>query len=283
MPLILNADDFGLTVGMNQAIEQLALAGRISSTSIMVNIPYVEAITSLVQRQSQLGIGVHLNLTFGKPLTQAASLTAPDGNFWSKQILVNRLRRRLIRKEDCLRELNAQVELAKNLLGNRLDHWNSHEGIHRYPQIFQTATSITRYHQIRAMRSHRHFFLFADAPSGQVYRPSLKTLFRFKPRRIAVETYYSWITLYSARLFKMPKGLLILNSAGVIDTLRYLGQTRMPDGTWEIPCHPSISNEGLTESQLKQPRRAEYEYLMSDEFDEVLESQKVKLMSFHAL
>lgn len=283
MPLILNADDYGLTIATNRAIEELALARRISSTSIMVNTPYIEAITSLAQRQPELGIGVHLNLTLGKPLTQVESLTAPDGNFWSMPILVRRLKQGVIRKEDCARELNAQVELARKLLGNRLDHWNSHEGIHRYFQIFRTATVITQSHHIQAMRSHRHFFLFPDAPAGHMYRPNLRTLFRFKPRRIAIETYYSWIAFYSARMFKMPKGLLVLNDAGVIETLRYLEQIGVPNGNWEIPCHPSISNEGLSELELKQPRQAEYDYLMSDEFDKALESQKIKLISFHAL
>ena len=69
--VIINADDFGYSEGVNQGIIRAYTQGVLSSTTVLANLVKVGdllKITNLSQAsKSPLGIGIHLNLTFGKP------------------------------------------------------------------------------------------------------------------------------------------------------------------------------------------------------------------------
>ena len=63
--VIINADDFGITKGVNEAIFELVDAGIVTSTSVMSNMPdYVD----VVKFKTKIGISVHFNLTIGRSI-----------------------------------------------------------------------------------------------------------------------------------------------------------------------------------------------------------------------
>lgn len=84
--LIINADDFGLSPGVNQGIAEAYQAGGISSTTVMVNMPGFTDAVRLASLHPGLGVGLHFNLTYGRPVSDPRlipSLIQADGRFHS--------------------------------------------------------------------------------------------------------------------------------------------------------------------------------------------------------
>ena len=80
--LIVNADDFGLTEGSTLGIIRSHEDGIVTSTTLMVNMPFCELACQLAKAHPDLGVGCHLVLTIGRPLVEGAkSYTDENGNF----------------------------------------------------------------------------------------------------------------------------------------------------------------------------------------------------------
>lgn len=135
--LIVNADDYGLTSGVNRAIERAHRDGVVTSTSVMVNQPAAAEAAGLRARCPELGIGIHLTLTLGRPVEdpdRIPSLVAPDGSFLAREVLVVRARNRLVDQVDVARECAAQLEQLRRL-GVEPDHWNAHQHVQDYVSL----------------------------------------------------------------------------------------------------------------------------------------------------
>jgi chitin disaccharide deacetylase len=132
--LIVSADDYGLTAGVNRAIERAHLEGVVTSTSVMANQPAVAEAAGLSQRCPRMGVGIHLTLTLGKPVEapdRIPSIVAADGSLLSRAELVARARARRIDADDVARECTAQLALLRGL-GVEPDHWNAHQHVQDY-------------------------------------------------------------------------------------------------------------------------------------------------------
>lgn len=80
--LIVNADDFGMTEGNTLATIICHESGILTSTTLMVNMPYAREAARLALKHPDLGVGIHLVLTIGRPLIEGAkSFTDENGNF----------------------------------------------------------------------------------------------------------------------------------------------------------------------------------------------------------
>ena len=82
--LIINADDFGLSPSVNQGILESYRASIVSSATLMTNMPGFEDAVQMAKAEPGLGVGLHLNLSYGRPLTDASrvpSLVKEDGTF----------------------------------------------------------------------------------------------------------------------------------------------------------------------------------------------------------
>jgi predicted glycoside hydrolase/deacetylase ChbG (UPF0249 family) len=125
--LIVNADDFGLTPGVSEGILAAHRRGIVTSTTMLVNreVPREHIARA---RDAGLGLGLHVNLTLGKPLTRGASLVDAGGAF------VRDARRAAARASarDVEREVEAQVERFEKLVGAGPTHLDSHHhvGLH---------------------------------------------------------------------------------------------------------------------------------------------------------
>src|SRR2546422_3591198 len=76
--VVVNADDFGLWAGVNRGILEAHSAGVVSSVSVLVTLPaWVDAAPRLGAAGPGLGVGLHLNLTAGKPLSRGGTLCDP--------------------------------------------------------------------------------------------------------------------------------------------------------------------------------------------------------------
>lgn len=70
--VIINADDFGLSPAVNRGIIEAYRAGGITSTSMMVNMPGLADAVHAARSLPGLGVGLHFNLTYGRPLSDPA-------------------------------------------------------------------------------------------------------------------------------------------------------------------------------------------------------------------
>lgn len=142
--LIVNADDLGLSEAITDGILEAHDCGIVTSASAVVNAPAsAESITRAVAAAPRLGVGLHVNLTEGRPLSPAPSLIGPDGQFLSAAEWLRAPER--FRPEDIERELGAQSDRFERLAGRRPDHLDSHQhlaGFH--PALFGAFLGLAR-------------------------------------------------------------------------------------------------------------------------------------------
>lgn len=132
---ILNADDYAMTGGVSDAIEDLARAGRLSATSVMTNMPvWPERAARLRELRPRIATGLHLNLTVGHASTPSATL-APKGTFPAlPQLILAAVSRRLDLGE-VRQEIAHQLDLFEHHLGFPPDHIDGHQHVHTLPGV----------------------------------------------------------------------------------------------------------------------------------------------------
>ena len=134
-PVILNADDYGIAAGVTQGIYELAQAERISATSAIVTLPrWAEDARRLTALRGKIAIGLHVNLTLGKPLGAMAKL-APGGVLPTVGELLRRALKREIDYAEIAAEVTRQLEAFEREAGFPPDHIDSHQHVHVLPGV----------------------------------------------------------------------------------------------------------------------------------------------------
>ena len=133
--LIVNADDFGITEGATDAIIECHRAGAVTSTTFMSTMPAAAHAAAAARANPGLCVGLHFNLTLGKPLTRARCLTRPDGRLPDRGRLARAVLTGRIRASDIGAELQAQY-VAMLALGLQPTHLDSHQHVHVIPGVF---------------------------------------------------------------------------------------------------------------------------------------------------
>lgn len=129
------ADDYAMTAGLSRGIEALAQARKISATSAMVTTPHwAEDAPRIRALRGHIAIGLHLNLTLGKPVGVCETL-APAGMFQDLQPLIKRALTRAISRDDTRDEIRRQLDAFETALGFPPDHIDGHQHVHVLPVI----------------------------------------------------------------------------------------------------------------------------------------------------
>lgn len=142
LSLIVNADDFGLTTGVNRSVLACHLAGSVTSTTLMANMDAAEDAATIAREYPSLGVGLHFNLTTGLPLAPAASvgtLLDDDGRLLTRGRLLRRAMSGTLRSEHVENEFVTQLARLR-ALGVQLTHVDSHQHVHAVPQIFEVVS-----------------------------------------------------------------------------------------------------------------------------------------------
>lgn len=137
--LIVNADDWGLTRGVSEGILAAHRLGIVSSTTVLVTAELDrEQVARL--RDSGLGVGLHVNLTLGAPLTRGRSLVDGDGRF------VRDARRAAARvtAADVRAEVQAQVERFESAIKRRPTHLDSHHHVGLHSPVREVVLEVAR-------------------------------------------------------------------------------------------------------------------------------------------
>ncbi len=140
--LIVNADDFGFSSGVNYGIIDSHLNGIVNSATMMMNMEGTEQAIQLVKEHPSLQVGIHLVLTCGKPLLQdVSSLTNEEGFFHSLSELHSK--KETIRLEEVEREWTAQIEKFLSS-GVPLTHMDSHHHVHTIGELLPVVQRLSK-------------------------------------------------------------------------------------------------------------------------------------------
>jgi chitin disaccharide deacetylase len=143
MKLIVNADDFGLCSSVNEGIIEAHKKGIVTSTTVMMNMPLAHETIKYAKEFPNLGFGVHLVLTAGKPLTINHTLTSSSGLFKKSVHLRNQFDLCL---DEVYTEFKAQIE-AFIQLGLYPSHLDSHHHVHGIKELEEVCQKLANdYH-----------------------------------------------------------------------------------------------------------------------------------------
>ena len=279
--LIINADDFGLTSGVNRAIVEANRSGVLTSATIMANARAFDEAASLAKTQPGLKTGCHIVLIDGEPVSaNLASLTNGSSRFRSslKDFALAAVRRRLS-PEEIQREAEAQIRKIQSL-GISLTHIDSHKHTHMFPQVLRSLLRAARACNIRAVRNP--FEPLRAWPGGMLLGvPGLWL------RCAGVMTFQMFASEFR-RVLK-EEGIVSTDGSVGIATTGKLDQkmllrilNALPQGTWELVCHPGYSDADLRNAgtRLTTSREIELSALTSAETKDALARQKIELISY---
>lgn len=282
--LIINADDFGLSRGITEGILLTHQQGLLTSTSLMVNQAATEYAVRRSSEAPHLGIGIHLNLTEGKPVLPGRavpSLVNGSGEFPGPAEMGRRLLRWRVSTREIQAEFQAQIRRMESL-GLTPTHADSHHRIHMYPAAARAFYKAVSQAGIRRARAPRKCYWPSN---GRLGGPHVGPLYR----RLAAKSYLEFLQSVVFRKLRLP-------DAGVTFHPRYAGDLNrlpeawsstfefMPPGAYELWCHPGYAQPGFSESDsLAERRELEIAILLDRRLGEIVERRKLKLIDFSQL
>lgn len=263
--LIINADDFGLTKGINQSIASLHDAGVLTSATLMATGAAFEDAVQIAKLKPSLGVGCHIVLTDGVPVSDPAripSLIGPDGRSFRPSLLsfIQALLRGQIRESDIEREAEAQIGRLQQA-GIAVTHADTHKHTHLFPQVGRPLLNVLERAGIRAIRNpFEPAFSRQLAHAGFKRRTQIQILNQFRPAFERQQSIHAGnIVTTAGTLGVSATGNL--NSATLSDIMR----TLPPDGDFELVCHPGYNDADLARvpTRLRNHREVEMEALLT--------------------
>jgi predicted glycoside hydrolase/deacetylase ChbG (UPF0249 family) len=243
--LIINADDFGLTPGINRAIAELHQAQVLTSTTLMATGPAFEDAVAVAHANPTLGIGCHIVLTDGVPVSSPESiptLIGPDRKTFRPSLIdfVQSLLRGRIREDEIEREASAQIQKLQ-LAGIEVTHLDTPKHPHLFPAINRLLLRLAEQHGVHAIRH----------PFEQSWSLALNHGNRI--RRLQVKLLRSLKTQFERR--PQIRDAHVLTTDGTIgisatgnlyrQTLHEILHSMPAEGTFELVCHPGYNDSDL--------------------------------------
>jgi hopanoid biosynthesis associated protein HpnK len=287
--LIINADDFGLTAGVNRAIVEAHERGVVTSTTLMANGQAFADAAGLARSRPRLGVGCHIVLVDGAPLldrTEIGSLldgeSNPSGGPRFREGIASFGARALLgRLSENEIEAEAAAQIRKlQAAGIPVTHIDSHKHTHLFPRVLRPLLRAAASCGVTAIRNPFERIRGSQlAASPSLWRRwtevgilrSLARQFREAVQEAGVST---------------PDGTLAIVATGSLDErLLRLMVEHLPDGTWELVCHPGYNDGDLqgVHTRLRESRERELRLLTSASTRELLAANGIEIVSFREL
>ncbi len=259
--LILNADDFGLTRGINRAVAELHRTGVLTSATLMANGAAFDDAVAVAESQPTLGVGCHIVLVDGMPVSppdQIPTLLGPDRRTFRTSLLhfVRDLLLGRIDQEEIAREALAQVQRLQRA-GINVTHLDTHKHTHIFPQVARPLISLGTSTSIATMR-----YPFEPGFSRRLSSPGVE-------RRLQIgllEHFHPAFNRLTVNVLTTG-GTLGIAATGTLteQTLTDLLSNLPAEGTYELCCHPGFHDADLdhANSRLRASREIERQALLS--------------------
>ncbi len=241
--LIVNADDFGLTAGVNAAVVELHAAHRLTSATLMARAEATEAAMEAARATPSLGVGCHLVFVDGAPLLpprELPTLVDPHTGRFRKTLgrFVRDLLASRIRREEIAQEAEAQMRYLESR-SVRLTHVDTHKHTHMFGAVLEPVLKAAQRCGIQAIRNP-----FEPAWSIAATRGAPAV------RRLEVHLLNimrgSFLERVKAAGLTTTDGAVGVLATGTLDAATIAALVAaMPDGTWELVTHPGYTDEAL--------------------------------------
>ncbi|TAK27932.1 MAG: ChbG/HpnK family deacetylase [Chloroflexota bacterium] len=270
--LIVTADDFGLSPGVNTGIVTAHTTGIVTGTSLMVNMPFARDAMRLAADAPGLAVGLHLNLTSGVPLTRARHLIDGQGHFLSLPRVAAAVTFDARAVRDARVEWEAQAEAFLSMR-SQVAAVDSHHHLHTHPRLLDAALTLARElgAPLRWPLDGCHLAAsdWLDAKASLL--TALTVLQRVRLRRKGVLS-----TDHFCGLYLMGERFTPANLQRVIEGLR--------TGYTELMCHPAQVDDELRRiTSYAEPRAWEMAALTSPALRASLTASGVELATWNDL
>ncbi len=284
--LIINADDFGLTAGVNRAILEAHQHGVVTSATLMAGGRAFREAVQLAQQAPQLNVGCHVVLVDGEPVLppeQVPTLLAPGDQQRHFRKGVGELAAATLRGKIDPAQVEAEATAQMRRLqaaGLALSHFDTHKHAHMFPGILRPLLRAARACGVRSLRNP--------------FAPVKPLAFAHLLRRPRLWKRYSEVTALRRLLDTFRRavqeeemlttdGTFGIVSTGALDERLFEAIVgSIPEGTWEFVCHPGYNDAELdaVRTRLRQSREQELRVLTSPAAKEALQRHGVELISW---
>jgi predicted glycoside hydrolase/deacetylase ChbG (UPF0249 family) len=275
--LVINADDLGFAPGVNRGILEAHAAGTVTSASMIVTAPaFAEAAEQVQRDATRLGVGLHLNLVSGAPLSSVPSLVdSATGRFYALDVLVRRALAGQVEPAEVRRECEAQLATLVGA-GITPSHIDSHRHVHAMPGILPAVAAVAHDAEIPAVRRPLDRVSLLDPVA------SAKMLVVHAAWRTALT---GVAPAHRGLLARAPhfRGMAMQGMPDIRDRL-LATIDQLPIGTTEIMVHPGYDDEVLAaQDAFRAERAVELSALCDPAVVARLRKGDVKLVTFREL
>jgi len=283
--LIINADDFGLTGGVNRAIVEAHSRGVVTSATLMATGAAFDGAIARAKENPRLSVGCHVLLVDGTPASRAAALPSLVNGDQFQNSLARfahaALRGRLNASEITV-EVAAQIQKLQKA-GVEVSHVDTHKHTHMFPAVLRPLLEAARQCGVRAVRNP-----FAPlkplAWAHLARRPRLWT--RYSEVR-ALRGFFAGFRRTVAEMgMRTTDGSFGVLGTGALDEKLFASICGcIPEGTWEFVCHPGYNDAALSgvRTRLRASREAELKILTSADAKQTLERHGIEPISYREL
>ena len=285
--LIVNADDFGLTTGVNRAIVETHLGGVVSSATLMANGARFDDAVKAARSAPNLSVGCHVVLVDGTPVSPpdavdtllAIRSAEPDKFYSSLSAFAARAMLGGFDRDQLVAEVTAQIRKIQ-AAGLQVTHLDTHKHAHIFPEIL---TALLRAARICGVRAIRNPIVPVKALPARLFKGKRNLWKRYGQVRM-LHTFSGPFLQRTRRAGLLtPDGVVGVIETGSVD-ISLLRQTlaSLPEGTWELVCHPGYNDADLraVRTRLLDSRDEERRLLTSAQLRQFLEEQKISVIGY---
>jgi chitin disaccharide deacetylase len=278
--LIVNADDFGLTSGVNRGILRAHEQGIVTSSTLMACSKRFDEAVELARNSPGLSVGCHVVLVDGAPVLAPADLPSliNNGGAEFRQSLMSFA---MVAASGRLESSQVEAEVTAQIktlqaAGIQVSHLDSHKHTHMFPAVLKGMLRAAKNCGIRAMRNPFEPLVFATVRNWK--------------RHFQLRMMRSFRTTFNQALAEAgvstPSGCIGIAATGDlnVETFRKLIES-LPDGTWEFVSHPGYHDADLDQvaTRLRESREKELAVLVSPEIRDLIQREQIQLISYREL
>jgi chitin disaccharide deacetylase len=279
--LIVNADDFGLTAGVNRGIVECHTTGIVTSATLMASGNRFAEAAALAQQTPHLSVGCHVVLVDGRPVSRATDIPTLLMTDSPAQFRTGLMSFAAIAASGRLDEHQVETEITAQVrklqsAGILVSHLDSHKHTHMFPAVLKGMLRAAKNCGVRAIRNPFEPLVFAKLGGlKRSFQLRMMSSFRAAFRR----------TLDDAGV-GAPDGCIGVAVTGGLteQTFREVIE-KLPEGTWEFVSHPGYNDRELDQvkTRLRESREKELAILTSQASKDVLRDHQVQLISYREL
>lgn len=282
MKLIINADGYGMTRTVNQAVVDGFQNGILTSMSIVPNMPAFEDAIRKLKLMDGIGLGIQLNIVEYKSKLRTkekhSKLYDKDGRFNNNFFKI------LLKSNDedfmfeVEHEFRSQIEAVIKYISP--DYLTSLSHIHSIPKIFNLVCKLAKEYNIPAVRTENEKFYLTDRfKDKSQWQNWLNQKIYANCAKTEILKYFSDINKQTAKDYSLNTNDLTigLRYAGMLDSdsiIAGIEEVKNLSKTVEIICHPDLNEKNLS-------NLIEYKLICSSEMAEYLKD--VETTNYRAL